>query len=220
MYYNAASKTYWAANCNSNNYGVKATTYGLAANPCHDCPAGMHTSATLDLTKNYRNPTGIDTNGLVGFTDPLACVTNTAYGFDGRIASRCAAGSWNAGGNHLPCTQCGYGLSTLLANTAVGSIEATEAAKQDDAEDCKLDIGFGYYDSTIMQCPIGKPARLWHSPTLGCHLEGCGVGQLCRLSVTQLLACQWLSTVTIPFNESRHCWSGRVAGPHTSTRAS
>lgn len=86
MYHNAASKTYWATNCDSSSYGVKNTTYGLSAHPCNDCPSGMYTEASLALTAPY---TARDTPGdLLGFANPLACVTNKAFGFDGRIASR------------------------------------------------------------------------------------------------------------------------------------
>jgi hypothetical protein len=142
MYFNAITTTYWAANCSSNNYGAGSTTYGLAADPCQECPRGMITDALSEPSKSYLAPHG--------FTHPLSCVTKRSYGVDGLIASKCAAGSWNAGGNYKPCTPCGPGLSTQL------SVNDQDAYKQDSEDDCTLDVGFGLHDGAIMPCPVGE----------------------------------------------------------------
>lgn len=153
MYYVASgtSMVYKARDCGkgttpvANSYGVSsAKVYGLAQTPCKLCPAGMKVDDTLtDVTYVTYKTTN-------GFFDPLACVTLPGYGYDGRVATQCAKGWYNAGDNYLACTQCGYGLTT-------------DAAGKTANTDCKSAPGFGYYNGTdwatgdgkMQQCPAG-----------------------------------------------------------------
>ena len=41
MYFSPASNKYTAVNCETNNYGVANTTYGLTPAPCRTCPDGL-----------------------------------------------------------------------------------------------------------------------------------------------------------------------------------
>jgi hypothetical protein len=142
MYFSAATNTHYAANCDSNSYGVSDLTYGLAAHPCRDCPAGMQTSISLPNSAAYFVSHG---GGVQGFTSPMACVTQAGYGYDGRVANRCPAGSFNAAGNYDTCQPCQTGLST-----------ANDASKQVSEADCTLDVGYGFHDNTIVPCPVGE----------------------------------------------------------------
>lgn len=104
MYYVASgtSMVYKARDCGkgttpvANSYGVSsAKVYGLAQTPCKLCPAGMKVDDTLtDVTYVTYKTTN-------GFFDPLACVTLPGYGYDGRVATQCAKGWYNAGNNYL-----------------------------------------------------------------------------------------------------------------------
>ena len=142
MYYSPASNAYRAVNCSSDSFGVSNTTYGLAAYPCRDCPTGMQTSAVLPSSSAYRDPT------TGGYTHPKACVTKAGHGYNGRIATKCPVGSYNAAGNYGTCTKCAAGLTT-----------AAEAASQ--ASDCILAAGYGWYNGSIVPCPVGKGDMAW-----------------------------------------------------------
>jgi hypothetical protein len=142
MYYNAATQTYRALNCDTNNYGVKSKTYGLSANPCRDCPPSM-------ITDNSQAP-GQTHFATVGFTDPLACVTRPGYGYNGRASFQCRAGSWNAGNNYAACTECGVGYTTATA---------TPATDQNAAADCLIARGYGLENGQVQPCPIGESWR-------------------------------------------------------------
>jgi hypothetical protein len=135
MYYSAATSAYRAVNCSSNNYGVANATFGLAAYPCRNCPAGMETSATASAAYLAAN----------GYVNPLACVTKAGYGWNGRVANKCPAGSYNAAGNYGTCTQCAPGLSTV-----------DDAAVQIDSTACKVAQGYGYYNNQVVPCPVGE----------------------------------------------------------------
>lgn len=97
MYFSAATGLFMAVNCSSNNYGVSNITYGLAAYPCRDCPAGMQTSTSLITSAAFKSDHG--------FTSPMACVTQMGYGYNGRVATKCPAGSYNDAGNYGTCTK-------------------------------------------------------------------------------------------------------------------
>jgi len=137
MYFSVATNAYRAVNCSSDNFGVANTTYGLAAYPCRDCPAGMQTSTSLPTSAAYYVSHG--------FTNPMACVTKPGYGYDGRVANKCPPGSYNAEGNYNTCTQCPTGLST-----------PDDAGSQVSEANCTLTVGYGFHGSTIMPCPMGK----------------------------------------------------------------
>lgn len=141
MYFSAASNTYRAVNCDTNNYGVANITTGLAAYPCRDCPAGMMTSNSLAPSSNYY----VSDSGKQGFTNPLACVTKAGYGYNGRVATKCPAGSYNAAGNYGTCTKCASGLSTV-----------DDADNQVSASNCTLAVGYGFHDNAIVPCPVGE----------------------------------------------------------------
>lgn len=142
MYFSAATNTYRAVNCDTNSFGVADATYGLAASPCRDCPAGMQTSTSLASSVAYWVSDG---NGKQGFTSPMACVTLPGYGYNGRVASKCPAGSWNAGGNYAGCTSCPVGLST-----------ADDASSQVSSSNCTVAVGFGFHNNVVMPCPVGE----------------------------------------------------------------
>ena len=97
MYYSSATGKYVAVNCSTNNYGVANTSYGLAAYPCRDCPSGMQTSTSLPNSAAFKSDNG--------FTSPMACVTKAGFGYNGRMATQCPAGSYNAAGNYGTCTK-------------------------------------------------------------------------------------------------------------------
>jgi len=141
MYFSAASSSYRAVNCETNQYGVANTTYGLAAFPCRDCPAGMQTSTSLTSSNAYYVSDGA---GKQGFTSPMACVTKAGYGYNGRVATKCPAGSYNAAGNYGTCTKCAVGLSTQ-----------DNADSQVSSANCTLAIGYGFHDNAIVPCPVG-----------------------------------------------------------------
>jgi len=140
MYFSAASSTYRAADCLADQYGVSNQTYGLAAYPCRDCPAGMMTSTDLQNSNNYK--------AANGFTSPLACVTKAGYGYNGRVANQCPANAYNPAGNYGTCTQC-----------AVGLITSGSPAEQVDAANCTLAPGYGFHDNAIQLCPVGECRR-------------------------------------------------------------
>ena len=141
MYFSPATSKYTAVNCETNNYGVANTTYGLAAYPCRDCPAGMQTSASLSASAAFKSANG--------FTSPMACVTKAGYGYNGRVATKCAAGSYNADGNYGTCTQCPVGYSTPDA-----------AASQVAQSDCTIAVGYGFYNNAVIPCPVGESLSL------------------------------------------------------------
>ncbi len=97
MYFSAATGNFMAVNCSNNNYGVSNITYGLAAYPCRDCAQGMQTRADLPTSAAFLAPNG--------FTSPMACVTQKGFGYNGRVASKCPAGSYNNEGNYGTCTK-------------------------------------------------------------------------------------------------------------------
>jgi hypothetical protein len=136
MYFSPATTKYTAVNCESNNYGVANTTYGLAAYPCRDCPGGMQTMASAP-SSTYKSDNG--------FTSPLACVTKAGFGYNGRVASQCPVGSYNAEGNYGTCTQCPAGYST-----------SSTAAQQVAQADCKVAAGYGFYNNAVIPCPVGE----------------------------------------------------------------
>ncbi len=136
MYFSPATNKYTAVNCASDNYGVSNTTYGLAAYPCRDCPAGMQTMATAP-SSNYKSDNG--------YTSPAACVTKAGFGYNGRVATQCPVGSYNSAGNYGTCTQCPAGYTT--------NANATEQVAQSD---CKVAAGYGYYNGAVIPCPVGE----------------------------------------------------------------
>jgi len=147
MYFSVSSNTYRAANCDTNSYGVSSITYGLSAYPCRDCPAGMQTSTSLPNSAAYYVSNGA---GKQGFTSPMACVTKPGYGYNGRFATKCPAGSYNAAGNYDTCSQCPTGLST-----------PDDVNRQLSQADCTLAVGYGFHDNTIVPCPVGTWPLWW-----------------------------------------------------------
>jgi hypothetical protein len=141
MYFSAATNAYRAVSCDTNNYGVANLTYGLAAFPCRDCPTGMETSKTATPSSGFYT---VSSSGS-GFTSPMACVTKQGFGYNGRVATQCPAGSYNAGGNYGTCTKCPVGRTT-----------STDPAKQATDADCYIAPGYGFHDSVIQPCPVGE----------------------------------------------------------------
>lgn len=106
----------------------------------------MQTSRTLNASAAYATPDG--------YTDPQACVTKPGYGYDGRAANPCAAGSYNAAGNYGLCTQCPSGLTT-----------STIPEQQASMADCKMAPGYGLIDNVVQMCRAGGFASGQNSDT-------------------------------------------------------
>lgn len=148
MMYSRADNRFRAVNCDTNNYGVSAKTTGLAAFPCRSCPAGMQTFQTgypATSSQYFFTHPNFGSDAIQGFDDPKACVTLAGYGYNGRVASKCTQGSYNAAGNYGTCTQCPAGLTTSRVDT-----------EQVVVTDCKLAEGYGFYDNAYVACPIGE----------------------------------------------------------------
>jgi hypothetical protein len=101
MYYvtSATGFVYKARNCGAgsgavaNSYGVNANqVFGLAQMPCKICPTGTEVTANAEKIALYR--------ATKGFFNPLACVTKAGYGWDGRVATQCPKGWYNAADNY------------------------------------------------------------------------------------------------------------------------
>jgi hypothetical protein len=92
-----------------------------------------------------------------GYIDPLACVTQAGYGYNGRIAQPCDKGSWNPEGTRETCKPCDYGYTTA----GVGGPDPDNAGQVigDSKSDCGVAAGFGYYNvsgtATLVPCPRG-----------------------------------------------------------------
>lgn len=142
MYFSAATNSYLAVNCDNNSYGVGNITGGLAANPCRECPIGMHTSRDIPANGAYW---ASDAAGKQGFTSPLACVTKPGFGFNGLSAVKCPVGYCNPPGNYQPCRRCPVGLST-----------PDDAASQVSQDNCTLGPGYGLHGNRIIECPVGE----------------------------------------------------------------
>jgi hypothetical protein len=141
MYFSPASKQYSAVNCSNNSYGVANITYGLGAYPCRECPAGMQTSVSLPNSFAFYFSEG----DVAGFTNPMACVTKPGYGYNGRVATACPAGSYNDAGNYGTCTKCLAGFST-----------PANPEQQVSGANCAVAQGYGFHDGAIVPCPVGE----------------------------------------------------------------
>jgi hypothetical protein len=142
MFFSTATNSYRAVNCDTNSYGAANITFGLVSSPCRACPAGMVASTSLPGSAAFWASDGA---GKQGFTSPMACLTRPGFGYNGRVAAKCPVGSYNTGGNQLPCTRCAEGLSTPDNATA----QVSEA-------NCTLAAGFGFHHGAILPCPVGE----------------------------------------------------------------
>jgi hypothetical protein len=142
MYFSPATSKYTGVKCEKDNYGVTDTTYGLAAYPCRDCPAGMVTTTSAPSSPYKKDN---------GYNSPLACVTKVGYGYNGRVAAQCPVGSYNAGGNYLTCDKCPVGTTTV-----------SDPNSQKTDADCKVAPGYGPSgtNGAIIPCPVGE-LRNW-----------------------------------------------------------
>lgn len=141
----ASPPKYRAVNCLVDKYGAAKKIPGLAVYPCRDCPAGMKTDSALASTTQYWA-------AGKGATDPLACVTKSGYGYNGRTANLCPAGSYNTGGNRDPCTQCTGGLTNIVKGS-------------DAATSCKVPPGSGWIGNQVVSCPVGTSRDLPYADT-------------------------------------------------------
>lgn len=144
IYYSASSNVFYARNCDVNSYGAAGELPGLTASPCRPCPEGTVTSLSYPTSAAYYETDTSVSPAAGGFTNPLACVTKPGFGYNGRVATRCQAGSWNPAGALDRCKRCSYGLTT-----------PDDANSQVDASNCTLAPGFGFHDSAVVPCPIG-----------------------------------------------------------------
>jgi hypothetical protein len=78
--------------------GAAGELPGLTASPCRPCPEGTVTSLSYPTSAAYYESDTSVSPAAGGFTNPLACVTKPGYGYNGRVATRCSAGSWNPAG--------------------------------------------------------------------------------------------------------------------------
>lgn len=136
-----SSPTYRVQACNSNNYGVAEETFGLAAAPCRSCPTNMVTTTSAPSV-DYRVG-GAAQSGTAGlpFFDPLACVTQPGFGYEGGASVRCKVGSYNAGNNMNACTECDAGLTTAAAGATAST-------------DCGIAPGYGFRDGSVQMCAL------------------------------------------------------------------
>jgi hypothetical protein len=82
-------------------------------------------------------------DGTRGFISALACVTQDGYGYNGRVAQKCAQGKYNNKDNYLDCKDCPYGMTTQ--DVGAGYTQA----------DCGVAAGFGWVNGKVDLCPIG-----------------------------------------------------------------
>lgn len=148
-YYSAPTGLYSAANCDDGaSYGLPSLMYGLQPSPCRPCPAGMVTSRLLPNSARFWASDG-GSPPRQGFTDPLACVTQAGWGYDGIKSSPCRAGYWNAAGTYSTCTACPVGLST--PNGPAGTAQVS-------VDNCTIAPGYGFHDGVVRLCPKGARA--------------------------------------------------------------
>lgn len=145
LYYESLTQSWRARNCSSNNYGVDRITYGLSSSACRPCPQGMMTSTDR---MQYPNSSAWfvrdNATKTEGFTSPMACVNQAGFGYNGRISQPCGRGTWSLKDSYGTCVSCGYGLTT----SGVGAGRT--------AADCGVAAGFGYDESTVQLCAVGK----------------------------------------------------------------
>ena len=143
--------TLLGAPCPAGTFGRSAPTSGQVEVECSRCP--FHST----------------TNGT-GNTDPLDCVVQPGYGWEDTRVRKCDFGTFNPGGNHDRCTECGYAY-----NTSRGGAAITGATSQ---ADCSVAAGWtsdgagglvqcspGTYKSAFgpsacVQCPAGTTTRI------------------------------------------------------------
>lgn len=70
-----------AVACAVNSYGSADFAYGIAVNPCRQCPTNMITGSLASADPAVKNSDGD------GFTSALACQTMPGYGWDGRVST-------------------------------------------------------------------------------------------------------------------------------------
>jgi hypothetical protein len=87
MYFSRLSGEFRAVNCDSNNFGVTATTRGRSPRPCRPCRPGLTATDALPSSAAYL-VLDDSTPALGGFTSTLACVTKPGHGFNGWYAPR------------------------------------------------------------------------------------------------------------------------------------
>lgn len=110
------SGAFRAQKCNLNNYGTNTKVYGLAVNPCKNCPIG-----TQSLQISWTNETVLSVGGVeVAIRDgandtlyihPLSCVTLPGYGEPMHVHERLELGR-DQGSSLRQRTVAGYGPCT------------------------------------------------------------------------------------------------------------
>lgn len=79
------SGAFKAQKCNLNNYGASAKAYGLAINPCKNCPVGTESLQITWTDETVKSVNGVevairDGAGDTLYIHPLSCVTLPGYG--------------------------------------------------------------------------------------------------------------------------------------------
>lgn len=104
--------------CTDGTYGAPVARPATFSARCVSCPANTATNDTL---------TGVAATS--GWTSEAACLLRPGWGTTATMPERCQLGSWNAGGNRLPCTACPSGYTTLQEGSTL-------------AEDCVVQPGW------------------------------------------------------------------------------
>eukprot|EP00775_Hariotina_reticulata_P003780 gene3780-4039_t len=91
--------------CTQNTYGDTVARPAASSSRCQSCPARM---VTLDVF------TGVD--ATTGYTSSSDCVVIAGFGTtQSNLVEQCDIGTFNPGGNRLPCSPCASGFTTLAA---------------------------------------------------------------------------------------------------------
>jgi hypothetical protein len=121
---------YQVAECVNGTYGIPADTFGVRNLPCVPCPLGMSTNSTAGENRG-----------------PEACWVLPGWGYNtlSQTATICEKGVYNEGYNREPCTPCGVGYTTDVAQGARS------------ADSCVIAPGYGYNVTADPEvCPIGQ----------------------------------------------------------------
>eukprot|EP00775_Hariotina_reticulata_P000234 gene234-438_t len=84
---------------------------------------------------------------------PEACLTMPGYGYSGRKAELCPAGTWNDGGNRDSCQECADGFTTVASGST--SASACNVSTGSTGLDCPDVCAPGYGGSDCSPCGSG-----------------------------------------------------------------
>ncbi|WIA29469.1 hypothetical protein OEZ86_011970 [Tetradesmus obliquus] len=184
---NVSKPIYMAVTCDTNNYGTNGTDQGilmkLTVTECKTCPKY---TTTMDRTTATNFPTRYfydTTTG--GFYDPLACLTQPGYSFDGYQATPCPKGEYNdaIGDDANKCSVCPIDGTTTYSEGSQSAADCKYVlpgwqfpnAANPAASLSKCDYGFfspidreiraNNASGACTACPNGKTTREIGSPS-------------------------------------------------------